>query len=929
MKTYRLLLILCLLGGLFHTAMHAQKTCKIDLSGQWTVALDSLDRGIAGNWQNHEFGDMITLPGTLCDAGYGTPCAQQPVMEKQTFLNLKRKFDYVGPAWYRRTVDVPADWKNHPVVLELERVLWRSDVWVNGQKADGYCESLTTPHRFDVGPLLRPGQTNVIVVRVDNRKRYDTSENLLAHAYTNETQTIWNGMLGRMELIAHDNVSIKELRLTPDIDKGQVNVKVCLDSNGMLHGGKLIFSVKDPSGRNLSEMKVKINGSVLDFSYPIPDAVLWDEFSPSLYQATAAISAGGSRDTVSETFGMRKLSGDNALLHINGRRMFLRGTLECCIFPLLGYPPADEASWHKVFDTARSYGLNHLRFHSWCPPEAAFNVADSMGFYLQIELPVWSLSIGSEMSTLEYLRAEGHRIISEYGNHPSFCFFSMGNELQSDFKSLGNLMADLRSEDHRHLYTTTTFTFEKGHGVWPEPGDDYWISQWTKKGWVRGQGVFDESPVNFEQDYSASVDSLPVPIVTHEIGQYSVFPNLDEIDKYTGNLVPVNFKAVKLDLERKERLAWARQNLMASGHLAAILYKEEIERALKTPGFSGFQLLDLHDFPGQGTALVGLLDAFWDSKGIITSDEFRRFCSPVVPLARFAKATYTNEETFRASIEVANFGPSALQGVTPSWALTDERGNRVAGGELARCDIAHGNGIGIGRISVPLNAVNKASRLTLTVKLGDDGCSNSWNIWVYPQQEDVSEDGIIVTRSFSEARRQLARGRKVLLNPSADDLNGLEGKFVQVFWSPVHFPNQAGTMGIWCDPSHPALADFPTENHSNWQWWDVCKKAKTLVLDSLDAGIEPIVRMTDNFYKNRNLALVFEAKVGNGKLLMCSSDLFTDIDARPVARQLRRSLVEYMSTDKFNPSAELTFDKIEKAFYNVSHAVTERKSIYD
>lgn len=446
---------------------------------------------------------------------------------------------------------------------------------------------------------------------------------------------------------------------------------------------------------------------------------------------------------------------------------------------------------------------------------------------------------------------------------------------------------------------------------------------------MRGQGVFDESPVNFEQDYSASVDSLPVPIVTHEIGQYSVFPNLDEIDKYTGDLVPVNFKAVKLDLERKGRLAWARQNLMASGHLAAILYKEEIERALKTPGFSGFQLLDLHDFPGQGTALVGLLDAFWDSKGIITSDEFRRFCSPVVPLARFAKATYTNEETFSASIEVANFGPSALQGVTPSWALTDECGNRVAGGELARCDIAQGNGIGIGCISVPLNAVNKASRLTLTVKLGDDGCSNSWNIWVYPQQEDVSEDGIIVTRSFSEARRQLARGRKVLLNPSADDLNGLEGKFVQVFWSPVHFPNQAGTMGIWCDPSHPALADFPTENHSNWQWWDVCKKAKTLVLDSLDAGIEPIVRMTDNFYKNRNLALVFEAKVGNGKLLMCSSDLFTDIDARPVARQLRRSLVEYMSTDKFNPSAELTFDKIEKAFYNVTHAVTERKSIYD
>lgn len=929
MKTYRLSLITCLLCWLLHMPVQAQSVREIDLSGSWAVALDSLDKGIDDNWQNRSFTDKIKLPGTLCEAGYGTPCTLKPVMERETFLNLKRKYDYVGVAWYSKTVDVPADWKNHPVVLELERVLWRSDVWVNGHKADGFCESLTTPHRFSVGHLLRPGQSNVIVVRVDNRKRYDMSENMLAHSYTNETQTMWNGVLGRMALLAEDRAGIKELRLTPDVDNGLMKVRAYIDWQGKMRGGKLTLSVKDPSGRSLPDKVVDVNSTIVELDYPIAGAELWDEFNPALYKVTATLKAKGATDSVSETFGMRKLTRNNAQLQINGRRLFLRGTLECCIFPLTGYPPTTEAGWHKVFDTARSYGLNHLRFHSWCPPEAAFNVADSMGFYLQIELPSWTLNIGRDMATVEFLQAEGRRIVSEYGNHPSFCFFSMGNEMQGSFGVLDNLMTSLRREDPRRLYTTTTFTFEKGHGTWPEPHDDYWISQWTTKGWVRGQGVFDDSPVSFEQDYSASVSGLPVPIVTHEIGQYSVYPNLDEIDKYKGNLIPLNFRAVKLDLEKKGRAAWARQNLMASGHLAAILYKEEIERALKTPGFSGFQLLDLHDFPGQGTALVGLLDAFWDSKGIITPQEFRRFCSPVVPLARFAKATYTTDETFSASVEVANFGPSPLNDVETSWTLADDRGNVVARGSLPRQSIGQGNGIKIGTISVPLNTVERASRLTLTVALGDTGSMNTWNIWVYPRQTECPEGDVVFTRSFDEACSALAKGRKVLFNPAPEDLNGLEGKFVQVFWSPVHFPNQAGTMGIWCNPSHPALADFPTEEHSNWQWWDVCKKAKTMVLDSIDPGIEPIVRMTDNFYKNRNLALVFEARVGKGKLLMCSSDLCGNIDSRPVARQLRRSLLEYMLSDKFNPTRQLSFDKIEKVFHNVNHKTVERKSIYE
>ena len=118
-----------------------------------------------------------------------------------------------------------------------------------------------------------------------------------------------------------------------------------------------------------------------------------------------------------------------------------------------------------------------------------------------------------------------------------------------------------------------------------------------------------------DKDFRASVDGMEVPTVTHEVGQYSVYPDLSEIAKYTGTLLPLNFMAVRNDLEKKGRLDKASAYLQASGKLAAILYKEEVERALKTPGISGFQLLDLHDFPGQGTALVGLLNAFWGEQG--------------------------------------------------------------------------------------------------------------------------------------------------------------------------------------------------------------------------------------------------------------------------------------------------------------------------
>ncbi|MBC7627439.1 glycoside hydrolase family 2 TIM barrel-domain containing protein, partial [Ferruginibacter sp.] len=590
-----------------------------------------------------------------------------------------------------------------------------------------------------------------------------------------------------------------------------------------------------------------------------------------------------------------------------------RGTLECSIFPKLGHAPMEKNGWRKVFQTAKTYGLNHLRFHSWCPPAAAFEVADELGFYLQIELPAWTYKIGQDKLADNFLQAEAKRIIQYYGNHPSFCFWSMGNEMQGNMQWLSDEVMALKAIDKRRLYTTTTFTFEEGFGKWPVPADDYFITQYTKKGWVRGQGIFDTEAPSFNKDYTSAMDSLPVPLITHEVGQYAVYPNMKEVSKYTGVLKPVNFIAVKNDLIKKNLLSLANDFTKASGKLAVLLYKEEIERALKTHDISGFQLLDLHDFPGQGTALVGILDAFWESKGLITPDKFREFCSSVVPLVRFQKATYTNDETFSASVEVANFSTAAIKQASVSWQIATNDKQIIAKGRWTPSTIEIGNGITLGNITASLNKISTAQKLTLTVSIENTNYTNSWNIWVYPRKLPQENSAVVFTADYTEAINALNEGKTVLLNPAKEKINGVEGKFVQVFWSPVHFPNQPGTMGLLVNPAHPAFAHFPTDEYTNWQWWDLCKNSTTLVLDSV--GINPsaiVLRDIDNFFKNRNMASIIEAKVGKGKLLLCTMDIEHDLEKRPVAAQLKYSLLQYMGGNKFNPVTNLNENNLKK-----------------
>lgn len=894
---------------------HNGMTQKLSLNGHWKVRLDSFDK------KEH----TVKLPGTLDDAGIGYPNKIEPALNIATLAHLTRKVQYVGKAFYSRTFTVPSRWQSKQIKLLLERVLWKSTVWIDDKQLNGNGESLIVPHEFDITDYVVPGTRQMITICIDNSNFYpginayanqypSVESSPMAHAYTNHTQIKWNGILGNISLAAEPKLSVDEVNVFPDLQNKKLEIHYRLkDVKSKLI--KLQSFVIDPqtgkkwssvfSNRDNTQKEITGNISFGD------KLTYWSEFSPKLYQMVTTLQSDYGTDTVITKFGIRDLKTKDGDLYLNDNRIFIRGNLECVIFPLKGYPPMQVKEWKDLFKKAKDYGLNMLRFHSWCPPEAAFAAADELGFYLQVELPHWNWKAGIDTSAFNFLNREADRILAAYGNHPSFLFLSLGNELEGDFDKLNQMVTDLKRQDNRHLYSTTTFTFQKELTGAPQPQDDFYVTQWTKKGWVRGQVVFNDEAPSFSKDYSASTEGINVPLISHEIGQYSVYPDLTEIEKYTGNLSPLNFIAVKNDLRKKGLLQLSPSFLQASGRFASLLYKEEIERALKTKDFDGFQLLQLQDFPGQGTALVGLLNAFWQSKGFVTAKEFRQYNSELTPLIRHPKAIYTNDETFVADVELANFyKPLNAEMV---WKIRDEMNTVLATGSFGKKDYAIGNCLPVGELKFDLKKITSAKKLTIEIFIKGTPYQNQWNIWVYPSLLKEENGDVLVTGSINDALNALEKGRKVLLCPTPDTLKGITGKFVPVFWSPVHFPDQPGTMGLLIKQDHKAFQKFPTDFYSNWQWWDLTIKSKTLNADTLpDKAI--IVRVIDNFVRNQSLTNLFEAKIGKGKLVFCSIDIISDLDKRPQAKQLRYSLLKYMNSKNFTPEVNITEAQLKSFF---------------
>ena len=910
---------------------------KQSLQGEWRFALDRNDRGLTEQWYTRSLTDTIHLPGSLQEQGYGdevgieTPWTGQivdkswydsPLYEKfRQPGNIKVPFwlnpdrHYVGVAWYQKEIDIPASWTGNPVQLELERTHWETTLFLDGVEM-GKHESLSTPYRYTFKELT-PGK-HTLTLRVDNRVNIEVGVN--AHSVSDHTQSNWNGVIGTISLTAKPSLYIDDIQIYPNIADKTIKVAVSLDGTTTTNDATLLLQVEKKDGGVIGKPhKVTVDpetGMTQEITLSMgEDALLWSEHSPNLYTLRAVVESNGKQEEQYRTFGLREFKANGTRFEVNGHPVFLRGTLECCIFPLTGYPATDRAYWTKIYNQCKAYGLNHVRFHSWCPPEAAFAVADSMGFYLQVECAGWA-TVGDGGYSDQWFREESDRILKEYGNHPSFCLMAYGNEPggANQVKYLSELIDHWKSKDLRRAYTSA--------GGWPYVENaDYWNAPDPRiQGWGEGlRSIINAQPPRTDYDF-AHIIRENMPTVSHEIGQWCVYPNLKEIDKYTGVLKAKNFEIFRETLKDHHMADLADAFLYASGRLQTLCYKADIEAALRTPGFAGFQLLDLHDFPGQGTALVGVLDPFWEDKGYVTGEEYSTFCNNTVPLIRFPKMVWLNNETLNVPVEIAHFGEKPLQAAHINWQISDRAGTKLAQGSFTK-DLPVTNCIPAGEIEYALSGIGEPSQLIVSVEVKETNSKNQWNIWVYPAKQEAVEQLPYITSTLdNQTMARLDKGENVLLLLAPGSILSEKGGdirvgFSSIFWNTAWTNKQPPhTLGILCDPAHPALAAFPTEGYSDYQWWDLVSNCNAMVLDDFPADYRPVVQLVDDWFTNRKLGILLEGKIGNGKLMVCSADLQKDLDKRPAARQLRQSILQYMASDRFNPSTSLD-PALVKALY--------------
>ncbi len=954
-----------------------------------SVAQPTID--LRGKWQFHQgtavppvsYDDVVTLPGSMLTNGKGDVVSIKtqwtgslydssfyfnPYMEKYRvegqmkfpfFLTPEKH--YVGVAWYQKKVVVPKSWKRRRVVLFLERPHIETTVYVNGVEV-GHRMSLSVPHEYDLTPQIVYGGENTIAIKV-----YNGIENVCvgqdSHSVTDQTQGNWNGIIGRMELQSRPMDFIENIRVYADVAHHKARVRLHFSNPLSSHSSRplsLKAELKNSRRHHVVELKRREKrgeieeGKYLEVELDMTDSCeLWSEFNPAYYELTTVYAG----DTVRTTFGMRDIKIEGRQFYLNGGPIWMRGTVENCCFPETGYPPTDVESWLSVFRKCKEYGLNHVRFHSYCPPEAAFEAADRVGLYLQPEGPSWpnhGVRLRRGMSIDQYLMDECKAMLDRYGNHPSFTMMAAGNEPAGDWVPYcRDWVAAMHDYDSTKVYCGASVG---GGWAW-DFGSEYHV-----KGGARGL-EWDRKAPSSDDDYSEGIafprnykDTEPnqTPIIAHEQGQWCAFPDFKEIQQYDNCTYKAKNFEIFRDLLRDNGMAsQAEKFLHASGKLQTLAYKYEMERNLRTPDYAGFQLLSLNDYSGQGTALVGPLNVFWREKGYVDAREWFEFCSSVVPLARFPKFVYTSNETLCVPVEVYNASLGALRNARITYELRDSRNPSPAARQLlTQKDIPVGKNNEVGEVVFALDKFDAPCKVTMTVSLLDaDGktAQNHWDFWVYPSLEErgeregnggasfardgeerkipsfVSGENLLITDTLDEkALAVLEKGGDVLLCAAGKVRygNDVRHTFLPVFWNTSWFKMRPPhTTGAYIQSHHPVFREFPTDDWQDLQWWELTNRAQVMNLSEFPEDYQPVIQPIDTWHVSRKLGMLIEARVLKGRLLMTTLDITSALTRRPVARQLRQSILAYMHSSDFQPQITLQPEIITHLFERTASPV--------
>jgi hypothetical protein len=874
---------------------------NVFLSVALAVSTAGADILLDGDWEvsGKDLAGTVKIPGTLADSGLGRKTSEKEYLataDVQQRGALVRDRLYEGKAVYVREFEVSAADAGKSWELVLERVMWRSEVKIDGREI-GWRDSLSTPHVYRVGTLA--AGRHRLEVAVDNSCFYGFSR--YAHSYGPVMQSVWHGILGKVAFRPANPLASARV-FAPYPPEGAFKVEV---------GDVKIDSLSVPG---LKIESWKQDGDTVEVA-PAENPVGWSEFNPRLY--TLRLKAGEYSHSI--RFGFRSYSAKDRAFYVNGVKSFMRGNVDNCNFAETGAPPTDKRPWLDIFRTLKyEDGINLVRFHSWCPPAAAFEAADELGVYLMPEVGIWTdkwmagrdrdrpapSPLGHGHDVDAFVERELRDIVDAYGNHPSFVSLGIGNELgNSDFKVMADWIADIRKHDPRRLYfasTARTITEE----------DDFSVTHLVPGiGWVRGR--FKD---NTDWDYEDVYSKTPVPVMAHEIGQWPVYPLWDSLEKFDrGILRPYNLLRYRRQAESNGVMRFNRIYHEASAKANRLVYKEEVESFLRTPSCAGVQLLNVQDFTGQGEALVGWRDAFYDLKPAFECEKpFRDIWGEVNFLARFEKFAWVAGEKFRARLLVRNLTGKKLRAGTTFDCSLDGR----------CCEVVLPADIGVGEIGEAGDVVYDCGENDVgkhTLRFG----SNEWSFWVYPDEKTVAvPDGIVMTGDYAAAAKALASGGTVLY--TGEGRRTAKDTFLPVYWSVIHFENKnplAATLGTWVDSSHPALKGFITEDWADWQWQGLVDGATVHELRDMPDDYMPICLSVSDFHVSLFLSSLYEVKVGEGRLLVCGYRLD---GADPVSRRLRASLVDYLATTDGAELARMDAQWFERSFRPLRKAKVEK-----
>ncbi|MCR5109086.1 MAG: hypothetical protein K6B28_13105 [Lachnospiraceae bacterium] len=918
------------------------------LEGQYEVTL-----GDNSKWK-------AELPGSLDENAIGYPDdhaikwhpdddlakenSENVLLSKKGIITSRytRKYTYVGKAFYEKKFTFEGIADRERYFIEVERSRFLRCILNDTELSLFSGGTLSAPYVFEATGHLK--KENTICFICDNSYEGGPVASIeYSSAATDETQTNWNGLLGYIRIRREGITAPLYVNVYPDkgdrlravlrLDsKEDVNETILIRSDAGKTEAKVCCDLK--KGRN----RIEIN----DIK-PGCDIGKWDEYEGKLFD----ISISGDTlyeisfmtglryfctdigETVNRPFDTsgREITETSAdipkgrHLKLNGHRIFLRSETNCAVWPETGYPPMDESEWDEIMKTYASYGVNCVRFHSHCPPEAAFSAADRAGILIHCELSNWDpyTAFGREEDRIYYKR-ELEAVILQYGNHPSFVMLCLGNELHyseevSDY--VDSLLDHARDIDATRLYANAANAFYGAKGTHEK--SDFHTSSFYLDEDLRGTSSGMRGPVNneypsVERNFDRILkrirdDGWEKPVFAFEVGQYEVLPDLHELEYFNGVTKPANLSSIaELARERGVAHNWD-ERVKASGELALICYREEMEAVLRTEDYSGLSILGLQDFPGQGTAMIGMLNSHMREKPypFARPERFKSFFNGVRPFIKMKKYVWTDDEEIEFKIYMANYSRKRINDEVCAKLYNKE--DILYEDSFEAGPFSEGSVTFAGSVSIRPKELQTVFPLSAELRIEVGQYSASYPLWIFMKEMTEKKGEVILSRDAEEALSLLKEGKKVLFDPPAlkeHFPNGAGCFFSTDHWSVGTYTYQEGYMGILTDPEHPVFKYFPTSFHSDRQWFGITTGSRSF---RLPKGKAPLITAIDCYARLRNLGILAEFKVFGGKL-MISGMALNDKKEYPEAVSLLSGIYEYMNSEEFDPGDTLNEEEI-------------------